>query len=127
MESYLPVLDLVFGAYGEASDGVKRLLDKMVESRVTSLGLRSGTQEAAKEMSLVTGYLRRRLSSAVMRANVMCLLERLVLVGEGQGQAGRRRQWQRREEEQARLEREAQWIEKISGRNLSRRGDFPSL
>ena len=88
---------------------------------------RGGTQEAAKEMRFATGYLRRRLSSAVMRANVMCLLERLVLVGEGQGQAGRRRQWQRREEEQARLEREAQWIEKISGRNLSRRGDFPSL
>ena len=46
-------------------------------------------------------YLRRRLSSAVMHANVKCLLERLVLVGEGQGQAGTRR-----EEEQARMERE---------------------
>ena len=89
LESYPPVLDLVFGAYGEASDGVKKLLDKMVESRVASLGLRKGTQEAGKEMSLVTGYLRRRLSSAVMRANVKCLLERLA--GEGQeGQAGRR-------------------------------------
>ena len=70
---------------------MKKLLDKLVESRVASLGLRKGTQEAGKEMSLVTGFLRRRLSSAVMRANVKCLLERLVLVGEGQGQAGRRR------------------------------------
>ena len=48
-----------------------------------------------------------------MRANVKCLLERLVMVGEGQGQAGKRRQWARREEEQARLEREAQWLEKV--------------
>ena len=44
---------------------------------------------------MVTGYLRRRLSSAAMCVNVKCLLERLA--GEGQeGQAGRRR-----EEEQA--------------------------
>ena len=122
-----PVLDLVFGAYGETSDGVKKLLDQMVESRVTSLGLRKGTPEAGKEMSLVTGYLRRRLSSAVMRANVQCLLERLLLVGEGQGQADKRREWARREEEHARLEREAHWLERITGRNLSRRGDFPQL
>ena len=121
------MLDLVFGAYAETSDGVKKLLDHMVESRVTSLGLRKGTPEAGKEMSLVTGYLRRRLSSAVMRANVQCLLERLLLVGEGQGQAGKRREWARREEEHARLEREAHWLERITGRNLSRRGDFPQL
>ena len=76
---------------------------------------------------MVTSYLRRRLSSAVMRANVKCLLERLLQVGEGQGQAGKRRQWARREEERARLDREAQWHERVTGKNLSRRGDFPSL
>ena len=64
-------------------------------------------------MSMATGYLRRRLSSAVMRTNVKCLLERLD--GEGQeGQAGGRR-----EEEQAKMEREAYWLERITGRNLS--------
>ena len=34
-----------------------------------------------------------------------CSLERLLLVGEGQGQAGKRRQWARREEEKARRRR----------------------
>ena len=102
-------------------------MDKMVESRLRHLGLRRGSPESSKELSIVTGLLRRRLSSAVMRANVRCLLERLVLVGEGQGQAGRRRQWARAEEERARQEREAQWMVKITGRNLSRRGDFPAL
>ena len=85
------------------------------------MGLRRGSPESAKELGMVTGLLRRRLSSAVMRANVRCLLERLVLVGEGQGQAmgkGRGRE---------RPEREAQWLVKITGRNLARRGDFPSL
>ena len=108
LESYPAVLDLCFGAYGENSEGVKSLMDKMVESRVRSLGLRRGSPESAKELGIVTGLLRRRLSSAVMRANVQCLLERLVMVGEGQGQAGRRRQWARAEEERGRQEREAQ-------------------
>ena len=34
------VLDLCCGAYGECSDGVKRLLDVMAETRLQSLGLR---------------------------------------------------------------------------------------
>ena len=45
LESFPPVLDLVFGAYGEVSDGVKKLLDQMVESCTISLGLRKGTPE----------------------------------------------------------------------------------
>ena len=127
LQNYPPVLDLCFGAFGECSDGVKQLLDSLAESRVQSLGLRKGTANAAKELGLVTGYLRRRLSSAVVRANVKCLLERLVLVGEGRGQADKRRQWARVEENRARLNREAQWQARITGRNLARRGDFPSL
>ena len=68
---------------------------------------------------------RRHLSTAVVRANVRCLLERMVLVGEGIGQAGRRRMWARREEDRARLEREAHWLTRTTGHNLVRRGDFP--
>ena len=49
------------------------------------------------------------------------------MVGEGHGQADKRREWARREEEHARLEREAHWLERITGRNLSRREDFPQL
>ena len=127
LQIYPPVLDLCFGAFGECSDGVKQLLDALAESRVQSLGLRKGTADAAKELGLVTGYLRRRLSSAVVRANVKCLLERLVLVGEGHGQVDKCRQWARAEENRARLNREAQWQARITGRNLARRGDFPSL
>ena len=52
----------------------------------------------------VTGYLRRRLCTAAVRANVPCLLERMVLVEEGLGQAGRMRMWARRRK--ARLDRE---------------------
>ena len=102
------------------------MLDSFGESRLRSLGLAKGTPEALKELGQVTGYLRRRLSSAVIHANVRCLLERMLMVGEGVGQAGRRRQWARQEEEKARWEREGQWLARVTGRNLARRGDFPS-
>ena len=62
----------------------------MFYNRVRGLGLRKGSPESAKELAQVTGYLRRRLSSAVMQANVKCLLERILLVGEGQRQAGKK-------------------------------------
>ena len=39
----------------------------------------------------------------------------------------KRRQWARREEEKARLDREPQWLKRVTGKNLSRRGNFPSL
>ena len=37
----------------------------------------------------------------------------LLLVGEGVGQAGRRRQWARQEEEKARWEREGLWLTRL--------------
>ena len=126
LQRYPQVLDLCCGAYGEVSDGVKRLLDCMAESRIRSLGLRNGSVESNKELGLVTGYLRRRLSTAIMKANVKCLLERLLLVGEGQGQAGKRRQWARREEEKARWDREAQWLVRVTLKKSVKNGRKPS-
>ena len=90
-------------------------------------GVKIGTAEASRELGQVTGYLRRRLSSAAVRANIRCLHERMLMVGEGLGQAGKRRAWARAEEERSRLDREAQWLVQVSGRNLVRRGDFPTL
>ena len=124
LQGFPTVLDLCFGAYGEASQGVKNLLGSFAQSRLRSQGLRKGSPEGEKELGLVTGYLRRRLSTAVIKANVQCLLERMVQVGEGIGQAGKRRQWARREEERARWDREAQWLERVTGRSLWRGGDI---
>ena len=127
LQSFPPVLDLCFGAYGEASDGAKHLLDCFSESRLRTLGLQKGTAEASRELGQVTGYLRRRLSTAAVRANIRCLHERMLMVGEGVGQAARRRAWARAEEERARMDREAQWLVRVSGRNLVRRGDLATI
>ena len=53
--------------------------------------------------------------------------ERMLMVGEGVGQAARRRAWARAEEERARMDREAQWLVRVSGRNLVRRGDLATI
>ena len=124
LAEFPPVLDLVFGAYGETSEGVKTLLDTLVKARLRKLGLNKGTSEAGKESAWVTGYLRRRLSSSVIKSNVSCLLERLVLVDEGGGQGGKRRQWAQMEEERGRLDRESQWLLKITGGRLIKTGSF---
>ena len=85
------------------------MLDSFGESRLRTLGLGKGTPEALKELGQLTGYLRHHLSSAVIWANVRCLL----LAGEGVGQAGRRRLWARQEEEKARWEREGLWLARL--------------
>ena len=86
LSQFPPVLDLCFGAFGETSGGVKGLLDMLVDTRVRKLGLTKGTAEMGKEIALTKRYLRRRLSLATIKANVSCLLERLVQVKEGGGQ-----------------------------------------
>ena len=45
-------------------------------------------------------------------------------VGEGVGQAAKRRQWAANEEEKMRRERLAQWIGRVRGRNIVSRGQF---
>ena len=125
LNQFSPVLDLCFGAYGETSEGVKSLLDKLVEARIKKLGLTKGTVEVGKKTALTKGYLRRRLSSATIKANVSCLLERLVQVEEGGGQGGKRRLWARQEEERARVDSESQWLAKITGGRLKNMGAFP--
>ena len=109
------MLDLVFGTYRKTSEGVKSLLDTLVEARMKKLGLAEGTPAVGKETAWTKGYLRQRLSSASIKANVSCLLERLVQVEEGSGQGGKRRQWARMEEERAKLDRESQWMSRITG------------
>ena len=71
-------------------------------------------KEELKERAQTTSYMKRRLSSAVVRANVSCLLERMVHVGQGGGPAGKRRRWAALEEERARWSREAQWLTRVT-------------
>ena len=67
---------------------MKSLLDTLVEARMKKLGLAKGTPEVGKETAWTKGYLRWRLSTATITANVSYILERLIQVEEGSGQGG---------------------------------------
>ena len=66
--------------------------------------------------------IRKRLSTAAVRANSSLLLQRAGQIREGCGLAAKRRSWQRREEHRMRLEREANWLVTMSGQEIVRRG-----
>ena len=61
---------------------------------------------------------------ATVKANTSCLLARLSQVGEGAGEAGKRRKWIRIEEKRMRKSREAVWRAEISGRGVVQLGRF---
>ena len=96
LNSYGRVNGWVFGAWGETSDEVHALVQKLAEARVgrveslprQSLFLKSKAAQLASEV----GFLRRRLSLAAVQGQARLLLDRLQLLGDGarEAAAGRR-------------------------------------
>ena len=75
-------------------------------------------------MGTVVGQVRRMLSTASVRAQAQCLLTRMSNMGEGVGQAVKRRHLAAAQEERMQKERQAQWVGRVRGRNIVRRGQF---
>ena len=109
---------LVVGAFGEGSQDLHTLVQTIAEAKVKSLGLARGRQGTEAELGIVVGQVRRMLSTTSVRAQAQCLLARMSQVGEGVGQAAKRRRWAAAEDERMRKERMAQWIGRVRGRNI---------
>ena len=124
LSQFPPILGLVFGSFGEGSEGEHSLVNILAESRLRLQGLARGSEGSQQELALITGQIRRTISTAVVRANAACLLSRMSQVGEGASLASKRRDFVRLEEVKMRREREAQWLSRIRGRGLIRRGQF---
>ena len=76
-------------------------------------------------MSTEVAYLRRRVSAASVTAFGQRLVGRMAQVGgQAASRASQRREQWRREEEVARRDREAAWLERVSSRDILRRGRF---
>ena len=119
--SEVPLMTLCWGAYGEASAGVHDLVTLLATCRVNTLALR-GQPPSPQQMGLEVTAIRRRLSTAAVRAANTVLLARMSQVGEGSGLASKRREWQRREERVMEHGREADWLLHTTGREIVRRG-----
>ena len=121
---YGDLMGLVVGAFSEGSQDLHELIQKLAESKVDALGLRRGREGTEEELGVVVGQIRRSLSTTFVRAQAQCLLARMNCVGPGYGQAAKRRQMAAAVEERMRRERQAQWLGRVRGQNLIRRGHF---
>ena len=74
------------------------------------------------ELAVIVGQIRRKLSLAVTKANVVCLLSKLHQVGPGNKQLAKKRDWVLQEDEKMRKERHAQWIRNIDGVTSKQKG-----
>ena len=123
----ISLLGVAFGRFGEASESVHKLVATMAEARCVKqeLAYARGEAEDKSYLSVETGYIRRRISVAAVHCFGQRLASRMSQVGGQNAElaAGRRRAWGR-EEERARGEREAAWVETVTGRDIVRRGRF---
>ena len=118
------VRGLVFGAFGEASEGVHELVHHLASSKLKAEGLQQGRETAKGELGVLVGQVRRLLSVASVRAQAECLLSKLRQAGGGVGAANKRRGNAIREEVRWAREREAVMVGRRQGRKVVRRGMF---
>ena len=77
-----------------------------------------------KELGVVVNQVRRYLSTSFIRAQSLCLINRLSYPGEGAQAAAGRRVVARQLEEGRRRDRQAVYMAHIRGRGLSREGQI---
>ena len=125
LESLGDILELVVGAFGEASSDLDRVITALAESRVLYLSRESGKPITDGWRSIVLGQYRRYFSVLFVKVQAACLTARLGHLGEGARVAARRRVDLMDQEERARQEGEAFFMAYIRGRGraLGARGD----
>ena len=119
----LLLLALCWGPYGEGSPGVHTLVAILAACRVRTMAMQ-WKDPSPLQLGLEVGVIRKRLSTAAVRANSSLLLQRAGQIREGCGLAAKRRSWQRRKEQRMRLDREADWLVASTGQEIVRRGRF---
>jgi hypothetical protein len=98
---------LVAGPWGDLSPHLHQLLRTCAESRVAATSRAQGWEVGPGQLGKVMGDIRRAMSVVVVRAQAMCLLERLAHLGPGARAAAKRREGTLRQEEFRRRERQA--------------------
>ena len=83
-----------------------------------------GRQMSDKELGVIVNQVRKYLSTSFIRAQSLCLINRLSYLGEGAQAAAGRRTLAKQLEEGRRRERQASYMAHIRGRGLSREGQI---
>ena len=124
LDQFGQLVGIVVGQFNEVSDDTHTLIEQMADSRVNMVSRREGRQMSDQEKGIVVGQLRRQLSTACIRAASQCLLDRMDQCGEGAALAAKRREVNLVLEERMRGERELQWLAKLRGGQVVRKGQF---
>ena len=116
----------VFGAWGEASEDVHALFQRLAKARVERLDtlptVRRRQVSRAALLAALVGDVRRQLSLQAVRQQARLLIDRIATVGNGAGAAAQRRDWAVQLEAAASRRRRAQEVSRRQGRNIVRHG-----
>ena len=124
LDQFGHLIGLVIGKFNEGSDDTHMLIEQMADSRVSLVSRREGRQMSEKERGIVIGQLRRQLSTTSLRAGTQCLLDTMHQCGEGASITAKRREVCLQQEERMREERQLQWLAKLRGGQVVRKGQF---
>ena len=109
------------GPWGDLSPNFHCLLKLFAEQRVAALGRATGEVQGPGQLGKLVGEIRRSASVCVVRAQAVCLLERLAFLGPGARAAAERRQGNLRLVERRRREAQAYMLA-FQARGLGREG-----
>ena len=124
LQGYGKLEGLVVGPWGEGSKDMHSLVKVIAETKVANTARALGRDLSDKELGIVVSQVRKYLSISFIRAQSLCLLNRLCFLGEGAVAAAGRRDLTRRLEEGRRRDRQASYMAHIRGRGLSREGQI---
>ena len=124
LQSYGKLEGLVVGPWGEGSKDLHSLVKVLAETKLAAKARSLGRQMSDKELGVIVNQVRKYLSTSFIRAQSLCLINRLSFLGEGAQAAAGRRIVARQLEEGRRRERQASYMAHIRGRGLSREGQI---
>ena len=120
LESFGRVRGLVVGPWGECSKDMHSLIKVLGETKVAARARARGRQ--ASDNELVISQIRKYLSTSFVRAQSLCLLNRLCFLGDGAKAAAGRRDLARRLEIARKRDLQAHHQAHVRGQGLSRSG-----
>ena len=111
------------GPWGNASKDLHELVRNLAECRVAGRMRARGQEASDWELGQVMGQIRRALSLDAVRAQSLCLLDRLCYLEEGAHTAADRRQQAGRDEEGRKRDQLDHYLAHIRGTGVTRAGE----
>ena len=124
LQSYGKLEGLVVGPWGEGSKDLHNLVKVIAETKLATKSRSLGRAMSDSELGIIVSQVRKYLSTSFIRAQSLCLINRLGFLGEGAQAAAGRRSIAKQLEEGRRRDRQAHYLAHVRGRGLARQGQI---